>query len=174
MDGDFSIQNLFRLSMKRELPTLRMINPQPKRGEWLNIGAGFQVIPGFTNLDKPKWRWPRDPLPYGDDTVESILAFHFLEHLSGENAITMLLEIQRVLRRGGILTFCMPYYLSSMQGHDLTHKSFWNEDSFRTLFGNGYYDINGLQDQWKLRVHTLFLMGVVFRNLAIIGQLIKE
>jgi hypothetical protein len=172
---DLSMQDLFSVAMKRNIPALRDPWPRPQNGEWLNVGAGNQIIPGFTNLGKPDWEWPFDKLPYGDETVESILAFNFLEHLSGEQAITMLVEFQRVLQPGGIVTFSMPHHNSHLFGQDLTHKSMWNEESFRNLFVNDCYDPSaGFGKKWKLKVHTIFLMGVVMRNLSVMGQLIRE
>ena len=166
------IQELFKLSMKRALPEL--LTNDEMEGVILNVGAGNSVIPGATNIDKPKWSWPDSgKLPCFDGTVKTIHAYHFLEHLSGEDAITMLLEFQRVLKVGGIINFVVPYYNSSMQAHDLTHKSFWNEDTFKTLFSCEYYDPNGLTKEWKLEVHFQVIIGIVERNMALMGQLVK-
>lgn len=168
-----NIQELFKLAMKRDLPEL-LETPSHLVYPHLNMGAGKSVIPGAINIDKPEWEWPKsERLPVEDECIGLIHAYHFLEHLSGEDAITMLLEFQRVLKPGGIINFVVPYYNSSMQAHDLTHKSFWNEDTFQTLFRCEYYDPNGLTQQWKLRVHFQVIIGIVERNMALMGQLVK-
>jgi ubiquinone/menaquinone biosynthesis C-methylase UbiE len=167
-----TLQELFKLAMKRDIEEL--LEP-PSRGFALNIGAGKSIIKGAYNIDKPEWQWPESAyLPYEDNTVRLIHAYHFLEHLSGEDAITMLLEFQRVLMPGGIINFLVPYYSSSMQAQDLTHKSSWNETTFKTLFSNKYYDPNGRTHEWKLKVHVCVIIGIVERNLALLGQLVKE
>jgi hypothetical protein len=166
------VQDLFKLAMKRGLPDL--ITNDDMQGTIINVGAGDSFIEGATNIDKPKWSWPEsNHLPCHNETVKTIHAYHFLEHLSGEDAITMLLEFQRVLKPGGTINFLVPYYNSSMQAQDLTHKSFWNETTFQTLFRNKYYDPNGLTHSWKLSVHFQVIIGIVERNLALMGQLVK-
>jgi hypothetical protein len=143
MTKAMTVQELFALAMKRGLPEL--ITNDNEKGIVINVGAGNSVIPGAKNFDKPNWSWPESKfLPCFDESAKVIHAYHFLEHLSGEDAITMLMEFQRVLIPGGVVNFLVPYYNSSMQAQDLTHKSFWNETTFQTLFRNKYYDPNGM------------------------------
>jgi hypothetical protein len=99
-----------------------------------------------------------------------IHAYHFMEHLEGVHVILFLREAERVLIEGGIVNYCVPYYSSGLQAQDLTHKSFWNEDTFKNLFDNTYYNPAG---DWLLKVHFQIIVGVVERNLALIGQLVK-
>lgn len=162
-----TLNDFFQLAMDRTVP--EPLVPEP--GLSFDLGAsGTKVAPGATPLGLPDWRWPRDRIPADDNSVTCIHAYHFLEHLSGEDAIAMLREIERVLVPGGVVNFCMPYYNTSLAGHDLTHKSSWNEDTFRNLFKNDYYDMAG---EWKLRVHFVVIMGIVERNIALLGQLTK-
>jgi hypothetical protein len=162
------LQELFWWGMMREVPPLL----QPPAGLAFDVGAsGLKKAPGAVALGLPEWSWPRDRIPAEDSTVAVIHAYHFMEHLSGEDAIAMLREFERVLVPGGVVNFCIPYYNSNLWAHDLTHKSQWCEDSFTNLFKNDYYDPAGA---WKLRQHFCVIMGVVERNTVIIGQLTKD
>jgi SAM-dependent methyltransferase len=163
-----SIQQLFKQGMARTIPSLL----GPSAGwDGFDLGAsGEKVMDGCEGLGLPDWFFPRDAIPAANNTVDIVHAYHFLEHLSGEVAIDLLREVERVLVPGGIMNICVPYYNSSMQAQDLTHKSVWCETTFQTLFDNKYYDPAG---KWRLRVHTQFIMGVVERNLALFVQLVK-
>lgn len=162
-----TLNDIFQSGMARTIPTPL----QPLDGIIFDVGAsGLKKAPGAIALGLPEWQWPRDRLPAEDGTVALIHAYHFLEHLSGEDAIAMLREFERVLMPGGIVDFCIPYYNSNLWAHDLTHKSHWCEDSFTNLFKNGYYDPAG---EWKLEQHFIVIMGIVERNIALVGQLVK-
>lgn len=162
-----TIQDLFTLGMDRRIPTLR----PPPIGPVLDIG-GTGLKPDFgLPLGLPDWSFPRNEIPFAGGSVGMIHAYHFLEHLTGETAIAFLREVERVLTPDGVFQFCVPYYNSFMQAQDLTHKSQWNEETFSKLFANPYYDPAG---KWSLKVHCIFIMGIVERNLALLGQLVKQ
>jgi len=120
----------------------------------------------------PEWYFPRDNIPVQSGTVSLIHCYHFLEHLSGEDAIKFLLEVQRVLKDGGIFQFGMPYYNTELAHHDLTHKSFWTESSFENLMRCKYYNVT--EHNWNLYIQSQCIIGVVERNLMLVGQLIKK
>lgn len=162
------LQELFWFGMMREIPPLL----PPPAGLVFDIGAsGLKKAPGAVALGLPEWCWPRDAIPAGAETVGVVHCYHFLEHLSGEDAIAMLREFERVLVPGGVVNFCIPYYNSNLAAHDLTHKSSWCEDSFTNLFKNSYYDPAG---SWRLKQHFCVIMGIVERNIVLVGQLVKE
>jgi hypothetical protein len=161
-------QTLFGLGMKRHLPRIE----RNTRGLVFDIGSsGRYRVPGAMTLGLPDWRWPRDLLPCGDGSASEIHCYHFLEHLAGEDAILFLQEAQRALMDDGVLNFAVPYYSSGLQAQDLTHKSFWNEETFRNLFNNQAYTPHAAP--WTLRVGFQLIAGVNERNLSLIGQLIK-
>ena len=168
-DIEMNFEELFKLGMDRELPEL--LDPP----EGISIGLGESGVKRTSDicLGLPEWRWPRDKIPAEDGSVSIIHAYHFMEHVTGEEAIELLFEIQRVLMVGGILQFTIPYYTSEIAAQDLTHKSQWTESSFRMLMRNPYYSPSS-QDQWKLREHYLVIAGIVQRNVSLFGQLVKE
>ena len=163
------IQEFFKIGLARDIPQLL----QKPSGAFVGVDIGASGIKKTLPiaLGLPSWSFPRDALPYGDELVDVIHAFHFLEHLTGADAIAMLREVERVLKPGAHINIVVPYYNSSMQAHDLTHKSCYNESTFDNLFGQQYYDMAG---PWKLSVHAQFIMGIVERNMALFVQLVKS
>jgi hypothetical protein len=167
-------QYLFALGMKRNLPDLLACD----EGLRFDVGAsGKYRVPGTRALGPPDWVFP-DEIPAADDSVGEVHAYHFLEHLSGADAVAFLREVERVLiPERGVFSFSIPYYSSILAVQDLEHKSFWCEESFRKLFEEETYthhEFAGADKPWKLRVHFLLIAGVVARNLALVGQLVKS
>jgi hypothetical protein len=151
--------------MKREVPDLLQVE-----GPALNLGAGFSDIPGATSLSYEQgWNADRHSIPYGDGEIATIHAYHFLEHLI--NPVKMLLECQRVLRTGGVMNICVPYYSSALASQDLDHKKFFTEETWKTLFRSTGYDKNLIE--WKLHERFNVICGIVERNMCLLTQLEK-
>jgi len=162
------INEFFKLGMKRDIPILN-----PWQGQTsLNLGAGNQHIEGTIALDYPRWNAETEDIPWPCNSVDSIYAFHFLEHLPGKRVIHMLREFQRVLVVGGSANIVVPHRLSQMAYHDLDHKTFFCEETWRTLFSTPYYDKNR-EEPWKLEVGLNIIIGLNERNLALMTQLTK-
>jgi hypothetical protein len=163
-----TFERLFTAALKRPLPPLlRVSDDAPTIG----LGESGKFRRGKVSLGLPDWCWPRDPIPAADGTIALIHAYHFFEHLTGEDAIKMLAECQRVLVPGGIIQYAMPLAGAELSYEDLTHKSFWTESSMKTLLHNQYYSPSGTE--WQLRIHYQVITGVVARNLIVLGQLVK-
>jgi hypothetical protein len=142
----------------------------PVEGERINLGAGSQHINGVTPLDKPEWEAPL--LPYGDETVAAVHAYHFLEHLDFDMLLAQLREIERVLMYEGVFNYVVPFWNSQLAHQDLDHKTFWAETTFENLFRNPYY--RDRQDgAWQFEIKPQIIMGVADRNLVVVGQLVK-
>jgi predicted SAM-dependent methyltransferase len=112
------------------------------------------------------------PIPHADSSVGGIYAFHFLEHLTGAQAIALLMEAQRVLAVGAPMTIVVPHRLGAIAFQDLDHKSFWTEESWKTLFTNPHYDKNR-ELPWKFDIKFNAIIGIVERNLALMTQLVR-
>lgn len=164
-----TIQDLFHIGMKRKLPYL----PEPITGEWLDLGCGKNPVHGAAGLDYPLWDGSKDPIPRPDNSIASVYAMHFLEHLTGEQAIRCLREIERVLLPGGLLYVVVPHRLGSLAYEDLDHKSLWTEETWRVLFRDDYYTKHR-QRPWQLRVAFNMIAGLSERNLAVLSVLVKE
>lgn len=79
----------------------------------LNLGCDGRQIEGFINIDIEDYGGNvihdvRKGLPYDDDTVDFINASHFIEHLNLREAVSVLKECYRVLRRGGKIRVTVP------------------------------------------------------------------
>ena len=123
-----------------------------KKGLWLNLGCGDDILDGFINIDKEfsaedhmKHRgklwvcnleaaWP--PL---DGTVDYVLAKDIIEHLPDK--IHTMNEAHRILKNGGIFEIHVPTTDGTGAFQDPTHVSFWNRRSFLYYeHGNIYRD----------------------------------
>jgi hypothetical protein len=167
-----NFQHLFALGMKRKLPELLACGD----GMRFDVGStGKYVVPGAMALGPPKWQWPRDKIPSAEGGVGELHAYHFLEHLSGEDAVAFLREVERVLiPERGVFSFSVPYYSSVLMAQNLEHKSHWCEETFSNVFADEAYPHLFSGGPWKLRVHFLLIAGVVSRNLALVGQIVKS
>ena len=73
----------------------------------LHFGCGANILPGWVNIDQvarpgsASINMDIGALPFGDHTVEEILAEHLLEHLDFAAEQRVWREIARVLRLGG-------------------------------------------------------------------------
>ena len=78
----------------------------------LNLGSGGTKFPGFINVDlyDPRADVKADitKLPYGPDTVDEIISYQVLEHISPYKLLDTLSEWNRVLKPGGKLAIEMP------------------------------------------------------------------
>jgi hypothetical protein len=163
---------LAKLALDRDIG---MLKTPKSSGITIGIGeSGIKKSLADIYLGLPNWNFPKNPIPATDGKVSMMHCYHFLEHLTGEDAILFLKEVQRVLMYGGIFQYGVPYYKSELAHQDLTHKSFWTESSFKMLMNNPYYDPETSGFKWELEIQSQCIIGVVGRNLMLIGQLIKK
>lgn len=162
------IQKFVLMGLKREVNQLI----EPDMTNAIEIGCGNNPTPGARGYDFPQYDFSYMSLPDADNSVTAIFAFHVLEHLTGQQAINILREFQRVLVPGGTATILVPYFKSQLAFQDLDHKSFFTEETWKTLFRNPYYGKNR-EEPWKLDVHFNLIAGVVERNLSLFTQLVR-
>ena len=97
----------------------------------LNLGAGGEVLEGYTALDKrppADLLWDlEDGIPVESDSVGLIRACDVLEHLF--NPVRIMNEVYRVLVPGGWFFLSVPSTDGRGAFQDPTHQSFWNENS---------------------------------------------
>lgn len=162
-----NLSQLFELALDRDLPDYCYGKPELTK---LNIGAGYKKIYGAIDLDLPEWNAETDAIPYDDGTVGVIYALGFLDHI---NTLTKFLrECERVLAPGGVLNISVAHVKSSMAWDDPYHKSWYTEDTWKKLFEDKYW--KSADQDWRFRIGINIIMGVVYRNIAVITQLIRE
>jgi len=119
----------------------------------LNLGCGFKKYEDAINCDinfdcNPDIVCDGLQLPFGDASVDSILAFDFLEHIPNEKRIDIIEEIWRVLKVDGIFESATPdaeYGQGAFQ--DPTHLSFWCENSWL------YYSMDRLRKLYNIKAN---------------------
>jgi ubiquinone/menaquinone biosynthesis C-methylase UbiE len=94
----------------------------------LNLGAGDTKLDGYVTCDYDKNTNPdyvvdleKDALPFEDNTVETVVAHHILEHL-GEGYFNCLQEIYRVCKHGAIVDIRVPHPRHDSFLADPTHR----------------------------------------------------
>lgn len=76
-------------------------------------------------------------LPFRDNTFDGIHCSHVIEHLMPKEAHMMLLEVSRVLKKGGIFVISTPIFWEGFYD-DFTHLKPYNPESIlRYLVNNG-------------------------------------
>lgn len=94
----------------------------------LNLGSGYKRYDGFVNVDADTHCQPdylvklgTDKLPFPDNSVEEIRAYHILEHI-GEGFIFLMQEIYRVCEHGAIIDIRVPHHFHETFLSDPTHR----------------------------------------------------
>jgi ubiquinone/menaquinone biosynthesis C-methylase UbiE len=94
----------------------------------INIGAGDTKLEGYVTLDYDALTNPdyqldieKDRFPFEDNTVETVVAHHILEHL-GEGYFHCLQEIYRVCKHGAIVDIRVPHPRHDSFLADPTHR----------------------------------------------------
>lgn len=178
-----NIPDLFHNGMKRHL--VRYL-PVPPGGIVLNLGSGNSPIQGAVNLDRGSdrkslsygrsepgefaWEAPRLSRWYDEGSVSAVHAYHFFEHLTSDDLRVMMSEVSRVLKPKGVLWYCVPYALSPIAFMDADHKTFWTEETMRTLLESRGYASAATE---RLKIQFQFIAGITSQNLAVLGALQK-
>ena len=103
----------------------------------LNLGCGLKKLDDYINLDKDDFDLNNIPYPFKDNSIEELIISHVLEHLN--NRLDVMIELNRVLKIGGILKVVLP-----IKSNIVNHKSYIHSKKyFNPLCMNR--DIDGLQ-----------------------------
>ncbi len=95
-----------------------------------NLGAGRQDYPGVTAvdwIDSPNVTIKHDlnvfPWPIPDNSGDTILTFHFLEHV--DDLFKTFEEVYRISKNGTRILIEVPHFRSSSAYKDPTHQNFF-------------------------------------------------
>lgn len=114
----------------------------------LNLGCGKKRIDGYINIDinpdvNPDLEHDiRKGLPYGDNSIDEVRAYDFLEHIPLGETIFVVEEIWRVLKPGGLLDHLTPSTDGRAAFEHPDHKSFWNINSWKYFWDDDRHRIN--------------------------------
>jgi len=101
----------------------------------LDLGCGEILQEGYVGLDIKPIKGVKHvvdldyggKIPYPDQSVDEIFTTQFIEHLV--DVESLMLEMIRVLKKGGKLFIKVPFY-GSFIAHEPSHKSFFSPFSF--------------------------------------------
>lgn len=126
--------------------------------EKIDLGCGTKKKEGYYGIDVVEYPGVdkvmdlrMSTLPFPDGSLTDVYCSHFLEHLTFEENCHLFNEAYRVLKEGGIFEIVVPHGMSYSGMADLSHKTFWTEDTF------GYFtEANtanyswGVTQKWKI------------------------
>jgi hypothetical protein len=105
----------------------------------LNLGCGFNKLPGFVNVDKLSFSNPDQivdleqfPWPWPDNSFDHIVAQDILEHLGNTSSdfINVIKEMYRVSCNAAIWEIQVPHWRSDIAIDDPTHKRLITTNTF--------------------------------------------
>lgn len=119
----------------------------------LNLGAGGQPLPEWTNVDA--FEGPgidqivdlNGPWPWADESVDYIFTSHCVEHL--QSVTHFMKEAHRVMKKGARMEIRVPHGWNTAAMGDPTHIRPLFPETFGA-FCNGY----GMKDSFNLQHHT--------------------
>jgi predicted SAM-dependent methyltransferase len=114
----------------------------------LNIGCAGNPEPGWDNLDCEPRTNPDilhalgayNPIPKPDNTYDTILASHVLEHVEQAALFYVMKDLHRVLKPNGYLIAITPYGSSDDAWDNPHHKQLFTENTF-AFFSKRLYEV---------------------------------
>lgn len=158
----------------------------------LHFGGGNKRLAGYTELDWPEWDGERnepwtvlDPMATAgsgirqlvpDNSVDSIVCVHTLDHLSSRGVQHWLRECERTLKPGGTVSIAVPHHMGTLAHECIEHKTQYGLKTFRNILtdiNDSSVDFPEGRQGWTLRVGYNMVLGLEERNLVQITQLLK-
>jgi SAM-dependent methyltransferase len=139
----------------------------------LHLGCGRTILEGWINLDLVPLpgvdvvadleTCDTQPLPFDDNSVDSIYASHLLEHIG--RPLPLMQELYRIAKPGATATFRLPYGSSDDAYEDPTHARQYFLQSFG-YFSQPYYwrADYGYRGDWLTEKITLVVENTLYAN----------
>jgi len=112
------------------------------REKWaLDMNPG--LIGHWLETVRPLIQSALDPLPLASGSLGTVFASNFFEHFTKEEGARILLELRRVLRRGGRLIIVQPNFRLEPRRYfdDYTHKTIYTDAGFCGLLHASGFDL---------------------------------
>ncbi len=121
--------------LKARRRTQRRLDSLPSKDLCINLGCGPNTLSGWINIDMARNEnldivWDlRKGLPFPSESCTAVFGEHVIEHITKEDAFSLLKECHRVLQKGGVIRLSTPdagRYLRAYAngGEFLRHPSF--------------------------------------------------
>ena len=141
----------------------------------LNLGCGNKPWAGYLNVDTcgtPDLKCDLSvfPWPWDDESVNEVLAEHFLEHV--DDYEKTVLEIHRVLKPNGILHVKVPHFRNPMTPWHL-HKWQFSTFTCELLCHRAPYLWEGRQlfEKQRIRIRFTYPRRPIARSLEVLANL---
>jgi predicted SAM-dependent methyltransferase len=151
----------------------------PADGLCLNLGCGYAPVDGFVNIDN---RLEVKPdlccdviagLPYADGTVDYVRAHDFLEHIPIGDTVSVIDEIWRVLKPGGMFESFTPDAEHGQAAfQDPHHVSFWVENTWLYYSDKASRELYGTRANFSVEMKRVESEGRIF-HLHVFAKAIK-
>lgn len=130
------------------------------RMERLHLGCGNRLLPGWLNLDLPRYDITR-PLPWKDGSVRAYYLEHVIEYVSQTSLCRFLREVWRTLRPDGVLRLAITDRALHADGVRLHYAPFRQRQT-GVNEGSGWelealIEQDGARAFWVLESLSLFL-----------------
>ena len=125
----------------------------------LNIGCGFNRIPGWINCDSDDRVNPdkvmdaTKPFPFQTESIDEVFTSHTLEHIDRVTLANRVLpEIWRVCRNNARVTIIVPHMFSQ---NVLNHVTFFNKDTFRNWHKESYSSSDAFPFKFSFKLENM-------------------
>src|SRR5262249_13990425 len=112
-----TLADCFTAGMNPKMPTFIPVGVLARK--YLNLGAGEKKFSWARPLQRPEWDAETQEIPEPPASVDGIVAFHFLEHITRPRVAALLADCARVLKPRGTLTIIVPYGACDLAIQDL-------------------------------------------------------
>lgn len=130
----------------------------------LNLGCGTDKRKGYINIDSSSSVKPdkvinlEKRLPFKDNSVDEVLAYHVLEHI--HNFIPLIHKLHRICKNNAMIKIKTPFYSAWGQYNDPTHKRFFTPFSFDYFKKSIYsHQVRAEKDMFSIKTKLNFGIG---------------
>ncbi len=135
------------------------------------LGCGETRRDGHIHVDQNPYANPdvshdlnSFPYPFQDDSVDSIEAFHIIEHL--EDPFEVMRELHRILKPDGELHIRVPHcsrgftHSQHKSGFDVSFPLYFSQNYTKSGYFGVDFDLEKMELHWLANIHLLKFIGI--------------